>query len=236
MNANISEENIITDKTVTIQENLQEKIKEKHIIYRFVKRLIDILGGLVGIVLLIPVTLCVYLARKILKEDDGPLFYEQLRIGKNGKVFRMYKYRSMVVGADEKLFEYLKENEEARKEYKEYKKLKNDPRITKVGKFIRKTSLDEFPQFINVLKGDMSLVGPRPYLPREKEDMGEYYTYIIQTRPGITGYWQITGRSGVTFEDRLKMDYDYNQNKNLKTDFKLLVKTVLNVVKKEGAM
>lgn len=236
MNANISEENIIADKTVTIQENLQEKIKGKHIIYRFVKRLIDIFGGLVGIVLLIPITLCVYLARKILKEDDGPLFYEQLRIGKNGKVFRMYKYRSMVVGADEKLFKYLEENEEARKEYKEYKKLKNDPRITKVGKFLRKTSLDEFPQFINVLKGDMSLVGPRPYLPREKEDMGEYYTYIIQSRPGITGYWQITGRSDVTFKDRLKMDYDYNQNKNLKTDLKLLVKTVFNVVKKEGAM
>lgn len=236
MNANISEENIIADKTVTIQENLKEKIKGKHIAYRFVKRLIDILGGVVGTVLLVPITLCVYLARKILKEDDGPLFYEQLRIGKNGKVFRMYKYRSMVVGADEKLFEYLEENEEARKEYKEYKKLKNDPRITKVGKFIRKTSLDEFPQFINVLKGDMSLVGPRPYLPREKEDMGEYYTYIIKSRPGITGYWQITGRSDVTFEDRLKMDYNYNQNKNLKTDFKLLVKTVLNVVKKEGAI
>ena len=236
MNANISEENIIADKTVIIEENIKEKIKGKNIIYRFVKRLIDIIGGLVGIVLLIPVTVCVYLARKILKEDDGPLFYEQLRIGKNGKVFRMYKYRSMVVGADEKLFKYLQENEEARKEYKEYKKLKNDPRITRVGNFIRRTSIDEFPQFINVLKGDMSLVGPRPYLPREKEDMGEYYTYIIQSRPGITGYWQITGRSGVTFKDRLKMDYDYNQNKNLKTDFKLLVKTVLNVVKKEGAM
>lgn len=236
MNANISEENIITDKTVTIQEDLKEKIKGKHIIYIFVKRLIDILGGLVGTVLLVPITLCVYVARKILKENDGPLFYEQLRIGKNGKVFRMYKYRSMVVGADEKLFEYLEENEEARKEYKEYKKLKNDPRITKVGNFIRKTSIDEFPQFINVLKGDMSLVGPRPYLPREKEDMGEYYTYIIQSRPGITGYWQIAGRSDVTFDDRLKMDYDYNQNKNLKIDLKLLVKTVLNVVKKEGAI
>lgn len=235
MNANISEENIIANKTVTIQEDLKEKIKGKHITYRFVKRLIDILGGLVGTLLLIPITLCVYFARKILKEDDGPLFYEQLRIGKNGKVFRMYKYRSMVIGADEKLEEYLKQNEEARKEYKEYKKLKNDPRITKIGKFIRKTSLDEFPQFINVLKGDMSLVGPRPYLPREKEDMGEYYTYIVKSRPGITGYWQIAGRSDVTFEDRLKMDYNYIQNKSLKTDFKILVKTILNVIKKEGA-
>lgn len=236
MNANISEENIIADKTVTIQENIQNKIEVKNIAYRIIKRIIDIFGGLVGTVLLIPVTLCVYLARKILKEDDGPVFYEQLRIGKNGKQFRMYKYRSMVVGADEKLFQYLEENEEARKEYKEYKKLKNDPRITKVGNFIRKTSIDEFPQFINVLRGEMSLVGPRPYLPREKEEMGKYYSYIIQSKPGLTGYWQITGRSDVTFEDRLKMDYDYNQNKNLIIDFKLLVKTILNVVKKEGAI
>lgn len=236
MNANISEENIIADKTVRIQENIKEKIDVKKVVYKFVKRLIDILGGLVGTVLLVPITLCVFIARIILKENDGPLFYEQLRIGKNGKVFKMYKYRSMVIGADEKLFEYLEENEEARKEYKEYKKLKNDPRITKVGHFIRKTSLDEFPQFINVLKGDMSLVGPRPYLPREKDDMGEYYTYIIQSRPGITGYWQIAGRSDVPFDDRLKMDYDYSQNKSLKIDFKLLFKTILNVVKKEGAV
>lgn len=236
MNANISEENIIADKTVRIQENIKEKIDVKKVVYKFIKRLIDILGGLVGTVLLVPITLCVFIARIILKENDGPLFYEQLRIGKNGKVFKMYKYRSMVIGADEKLFKYLEENEEARKEYKEYKKLKDDPRITKVGHFIRKTSLDEFPQFINVLKGDMSLVGPRPYLPREKDDMGEYYTYIIQSRPGITGYWQIAGRSDVTFDDRLKMDYDYNQNKSLKVDFKLLFKTILNVVKKEGAM
>ena len=169
-------------------------------------------------------------------ENDGPIFYDQLRIGKNGKVFKMYKYRSMVIGADEKLHKYLEENEEARKEYKKYKKLKNDQRITKVGNFIRRTSLDEFPQFINVLKGDMSLVGPRPYLPREKEDMGEYYDCIIQSRPGVTGYWQIAGRNDVTFEDRLKMDCEYNKKKSLKTDLKLLAKTFLKVVKKEGAI
>ena len=213
-----------------------DKKKLNVIIYKVIKRIIDIIGGLVGTIVLIPLTIIIYIARKILHEDDGPMFYEQLRIGKNGKIFKMYKYRSMVVGADEILKEYLAENEEARKEYKEYKKLKNDPRVTKVGDFIRKTSIDEFPQFINVLKGEMSLVGPRPYLPREKEDMGEFYTYIIQSKPGITGYWQIAGRSDVTFEDRLKMDYDYNQNKNLKIDLKLLIKTVLNVVKKEGAI
>ena len=210
--------------------------KVKLYIEKAVKRVIDIIAGLVGTILLIPITIGVYIARKILKEDDGPIFYDQLRIGKNGKIFKMYKYRSMVIGADDKLKEYLAENEEAREEYSKYKKLKKDPRITKLGNFLRKTSLDEFPQFINVLKGDMSLVGPRPYLQREKDDMGEYYKYIIQCKPGITGYWQTTGRSGVTFQDRLKMDYDYYQNRNLKTDLKLLGKTILNVVKKEGAI
>ena len=208
----------------------------KLVIYKVIKRIIDIIGGLIGIITLIPLTIIIYISRKILHEDDGPIFYDQMRMGKDGKVFKMYKYRSMVVDADKKLDKYLEENEEARKEYKKYKKLKNDPRVTKVGNFIRRTSLDEFPQFINVLKGEMSLVGPRPYLPREKEDMKEYYTYIIQSKPGITGYWQIAGRSDVTFENRLKMDYDYNQNKNLKTDLKLLAKTILNVVKKEGAI
>ncbi len=210
--------------------------KVKLYIEKAVKRVIDIIAGLVGTILLIPITIGVYIARKILKEDDGPIFYDQLRIGKNGKIFKMYKYRSMVIGADDKLKEYLAENEEAREEYSKYKKLKKDPRITKLGNFLRKTSLDEFPQFINVLKGDMSLVGPRPYLQREKDDMGEYYKYIIQCKPGITGYWQTTGRSGVTFQDRLKMDYDYYQNRNLKIDLKLLGKTILNVVKKEGAI
>lgn len=223
------------EKITPVSTNVDSK-KFKLIIEKGIKRLVDIVGGLIGVITLIPLTIIIYIARKVLHEDDGPIFYEQLRIGKNGKTFRMYKYRSMVVGADELLKEYLEENEEARKEYKEYKKLKDDPRVTKVGNFIRKTSLDEFPQFINVLKGDMSLVGPRPYLPREKEDMGEYYTYIIKSRPGITGYWQIAGRSDVTFDDRLKMDYDYNKNRSLKTDLKILVKTVLNVMKKEGAI
>lgn len=222
--------NEVTPINTTVDKN-----RLKAIIEKITKRIIDIIGGLVGIIALIPLTIIIYIAN-LLSKDKGPLFYCQERIGKDGKIFKMYKYRSMVVGADEKLFKYLQENEKARKEYKEYKKLKNDPRVTKVGNFIRKTSLDEFPQFINVLKGDMSLVGPRPYLPREKEDMGECYTYIIKSRPGITGYWQIAGRSDVTFEERLKMDYEYNQNKSLKTDLKLLLKTVLNVVKKEGAI
>ena len=136
-------------------------------IEKILKRSLDILGGFCGLLILIPLTIGVWIANKLSK-DNGPIFYAHDRIGKDGKIFKMYKYRSMVIGADEKLKEYLENNEEAREEYKKYKKLKNDPRITKIGKILRKTSLDEFPQFINVLKGDMSLVGPRPYLPREK--------------------------------------------------------------------
>lgn len=234
-NYGFSNEQVINEVIVENNATIDNK-KVRVNIEKGIKRIVDIIAGLVGTILLIPITICIYIARKILKEDDGPIFYDQLRIGKNGKIFKMYKYRSMVIGADEILKEYLEKNEEARREYKEYKKLKNDPRITRVGKFLRKTSLDEFPQFINVLKGDMSLVGPRPYLPREKEDMGEYYTYIIKTKPGITGFWQISGRSDVTFDDRLKMDYDYNKNTSLKNDLKILVKTVLNVMKKEGAI
>lgn len=236
----INNYNIVLENDVVNDERpINTTIKKNNIkvkIENIVKRVIDICGGLIGIIALIPLTILIYIARIVLHENDGPIFYDQLRIGKNGKVFKMYKYRSMVIGADEKLFKYLEKNEEARLEYKKYKKLKNDPRITKVGKFIRKTSLDEFPQFINVLIGDMSLVGPRPYLLREKEDMGKYYDSIIKTRPGITGYWQITGRSDVTFEDRLKMDHDYIENKSLKTDSKIFIKTVLNVIKKEGAI
>ena len=180
----------------------KSKIKRKF--ERIVKRFIDILGGIFGSLALIPLTLIIFLANFV-SGDRGPIFYSQERIGKNGKKFKMYKYRSMVIGADEKLKRYLEENEEARKEYTKYKKMKDDPRVTKIGKFIRKTSLDEFPQFINVLKGEMSLVGPRPYLEREKEDMTYFYKYIVSCKPGVTGLWQVSGRSDVSFDDRVRM-------------------------------
>ena len=223
------------------QENEEIKpllgdIKKQNIAYRFVKRIVDVLAGIVGVVLLIPIMIVVEALRIIKKENDGPLFYTQLRIGKNGREFKMYKFRSMCMNADERLKEYLQENEEARKEYKKYKKLKCDPRITKVGKVLRATSLDEFPQFINVLKGDMSLVGPRPYLPREQKEMREYYIGIIKVKPGITGPWQIKGRSKITFEDRLKMDFEYANKSSLLRDAKILVKTFTKVIDKDGAI
>ena len=211
----------------------KSKIKRKF--ERIVKRFIDILGGIFGSLALIPLTLIIFLANFV-SGDRGPIFYSQERIGKNGKKFKMYKYRSMVIGADEKLKRYLEENEEARKEYIKYKKMKDDPRVTKIGKFIRKTSLDEFPQFINVLKGEMSLVGPRPYLEREKEDMTYFYKYIVSCKPGVTGLWQVSGRSDVSFDDRVRMDMEYFRRNCLRTDAKILGKTVENIVKREGAV
>ena len=227
----VNNESVVTTETI-VEPKKEETIemKNKKIVYRFIKRIIDIIGGLVGIVLLIPITIVLYLISIFSKENKGPIFYEQLRVGKNGKEFRIYKFRSMVMHADEKLWEYLNSNPEAKEEYKKYKKLREDPRITKTGKFLRKTSLDEFPQFINVIKGDMSLVGPRPYLYREKEDMGERYNEIIKVKPGVTGYWQVNGRSDVDFEERTRMDIEYIKNRNLWLDFKILVKTFLAVL------
>ena len=224
-----------TTALVPYQDVSLYKSKIKRKVERITKRGIDIVGGIAGTLLLIPLTAILFVAN-LVSNDNGPLFYTQKRIGKNGKVFKMYKFRSMCVGADEKLKKYLEENEEARKEYKKYKKLKYDPRVTKIGEFIRKTSIDEVPQFINVLKGDMSLVGPRPYLEREKEEMTYYYKYIVSCRPGLTGYWQIKGRNDVTFEDRLHMDMDYYRKHTLKTDMKILKKTVEKCLKKEGAI
>lgn len=178
------------------RNNAKQSFTKRHkgclYIYLVVKRILDIVISLVGMVFVLIFTIAFDIIRKVRHEDDGSLFYNQLRIGKNGKQFLLHKYRSMCMNADEALEKYLSENEEARKEYKKYKKLKNDPRITKFGKFIRGTSLDEFPQFINVLFGSMSIVGPRPYLHREIPDMGDNYEKIISVKPGLTGLCETT--------------------------------------------
>ena len=142
----------------------------------------------------------------------------------------------MVIGADEKLKKYLEENEEEAEYYKKYKKLKKDPRVTKVGNILRMTSLDEWPQFFNILIGQMSLVGPRPYLPREKEDIGEIaYKEIIKVKPGLTGPWQIAGRSNLEFKDRVMLDLEYIPKASVLTDIKIALKTIKKVIKREGA-
>lgn len=223
------------EKITPVSTNVDSK-KFKLIIEKGIKRLVDIIAGLAGTILLIPITICIYIAKKILKENDGPIFYDQLRIGKGGKHFKLYKYRSMVVGADKILEEYLAENEEARIEFEQNQKLKNDPRITKLGSFIRKTSLDEFPQFINILKGDMSLVGPRPIVDREVELFGDKMKTVHSVRPGLTGYWAANGRSDTTYEQRVEMEAYYAENFSLLLDIKIILKTIKSVIKKEGAI
>lgn len=199
------------------------------------KRIIDIIGSLVGIILLVPITLMVAILN-LKNKDDGPLFYSHTRIGKNGKLFKMYKFRTMVVDADKKLAEMLEKDEELRKEWEENRKLKKDPRITKIGGFLRKTSLDEFPQFLNVLKGEMSLVGPRAVVRDEIEKFGIYKDDVLSVKPGITGYWTANGRSNTTYEERVQMEYKYVDNFSIFMDIKILLKTVISVVKKEGAI
>ena len=226
--------NIQNTKALAKIEINDMEIKKK--IYKIFKRIVDILGALFGCIILIPLTIGIFIAN-VISKDNGPIFYVQKRIGKNGKKFKMIKYRSMVVNADQKLRRYLLDNPEANEEFVKYRKLKEDPRITPIGDFIRKTSLDEFPQFINVLKGDMSLVGPRPYLPREKRAMGKAYKEIIKVKPGLTGPWQVAGRSEISLSERLKMDIEYVENENLKNDTKYLFKTMFKLLKKdEGAV
>ena len=220
------------DKNNKVLEKPQRKTFNE-ITYSFLKRTVDITASATALLLLSPVFLVTSLAIK--NDSKGPAMFTQKRIGKDGKLFEIYKFRTMVPDADKKLFELLEKDEEAAKEYKLNKKLKNDPRITKLGAFLRKTSIDELPQLINVLKGDMSLVGPRPYLPREMEDMGQYYDTIVECKPGITGLWQVSGISNTTFEQRLEFDMEYNENKGFLYDMELLTKTVGVVINKDGA-
>lgn len=201
--------------------------------YLIIKRLFDIICALIGILFLIPITIGVKIAY-ILTGDFKPIFYSHNRIGKNGKEFKLYKFRSMVWNAD-KIFDEMMKDKEFSQKYKKNMKIENDPRITKIGKLIRKTSIDEMPQFINVLLGDMHMIGNRPYLPREREDMGKYYDEIILTKPGITGYWQTSGRNNIDFESRLKLESYYSKNMSLSMDVKIFFKTFGVVIFGKGA-
>lgn len=206
-----------------------------NILDKFFKRFIDILAGLAGVVTLLP--LFIYVKYKYVKSGDhNSIIFSQYRIGKNGKLIKIYKFRSMVPNAEAVLEKLMAEDPKIKEEYLTNKKLKDDPRITPVGHFLRKTSLDEWPQFINVLKGEMSFIGPRPYLPREKEDMGQYYDSIIKLKPGVTGMWQANGRSDVEFSYRCKLDDYYYHNWSIWLDFTIMYKTVKSVVYGKGSL
>ena len=209
-------------------------LKFKSVMYHSSKRLFDIVCAIIGCIALLPLALVVKISY-VLSGDFNSIFFTQKRIGQYGKEFNFYKFRSMVPNAEDMLIKILMENKDLAREYKINKKLKDDPRITKMGKILRKTSLDELPQMINVLKGDMSIIGNRPYLPREKEDMGEHFGNIVKTKPGITGYWQVSGRSDTTFEKRLELEETYSQYASFKMDAKIFFKTFQVVLGTKGA-
>jgi undecaprenyl-phosphate galactose phosphotransferase len=205
------------------------------LLYIVAKRAFDILGSIIGILILIPLTVIIAILNFVCG-DKGPVFYSHERIGKYGKKFKMYKFRTMCIDSDKKLEELLKKDEETRKEWEAHRKLSNDPRITKIGKILRKTSIDEFPQFINVLKGEMSLVGPRAVVDDEIELFGESKKLVLSVKPGVTGYWAANGRSSTSYEERVEMESYYAQNCSMILDINILFKTVVSVIKKEGAM
>ncbi|MBM6820680.1 sugar transferase [Clostridium saudiense] len=188
--------------------------------YEVIKRVIDVVCSFVGVLVLSP--LFVVIAIIIKFTSKGPVFFSQKRVGRDGKEFKMYKFRSMVVNAEELKEKLASQNEMSGPMFK----MKDDPRVTKVGKFIRKTSIDELPQLWNVLKGDMSLVGPRPSLPKEVAQFEEWMYRRLEVKPGLTCYWQVSGRNNIDFEDWMKLDIKYVDERNLWIDIKLIFKTV----------
>ena len=201
-------------------------------IERSLKEIMDRAGALVALILFSPLFLI--LAWKI-KKDGGPAFYGHTRIGKDGKPFKCWKFRSMVMNSQEILKDLLEKDPEARKEFAETFKLKNDPRITKVGNFLRKSSLDEIPQLFNVLCGEMSLVGPRPVVEAERSYYADQFGYYTSVKPGITGLWQISGRSDTSYPTRVKLDTTYVKEWSLLTDIVIIFKTIHVVLTRKGA-
>ena len=194
--------------------------ERSNVLYEVIKRIIDIVASFTGLIVLSPLMLVVSILIKL--ESKGEVIFKQKRVGLNGKEFYMYKFRSMVINAEELKAELESQNEMSGPMFK----MKDDPRITKIGKFIRKTSIDELPQLINVIKGDMSLVGPRPSLPKEVEEFETWMRERLEVKPGLTCIWQVSGRNNIDFEDWMKLDISYVEDRNLWIDIKLIFKTV----------
>lgn len=203
---------------------------EKTYSYLIFKRFIDIIGSLIGIIIFLPIMLVSSIAIKL--GSEGHIIFSQERVGFNGKIFKMYKFRSMVNNAEELKESLMEENEMSGPVFK----LKQDPRVTRVGRFIRRTSIDELPQFINVLKGDMSLVGPRPNLPGEVRRFSEYHKGKLLAKPGLTCYWQVMGRNSIGFEDWMQLDIKYICERNTWVDIKLIIKTFFVLFGDKNAM
>ena len=234
------------EKTQTIEykkiSNLEKEQKSIVKIQKLIKaiqigtkRIADICLSIIGIMLLIPMSTVIFVIN-LLTANKGSVFYKHKRVGKNGKMFTMYKFRTMYEGADKDLEQIFNKNKEYKEEWEKSFKLQKDPRVTKVGKFLRRTSIDEIPQFINVLKGDMSIVGPRPVTTKEIEKFGIAKEKVLSMKPGITGYWATHGRTNTTYDERIKMEEMYIDKFSLMLDFRILLKTVITVIRKDGAI
>ena len=223
------------NKEVSIEEvsNVISMSKIKKYLYLTIKRLLDIILSLFGILFLIPISIIIKISY-ILNKDFSSIFYSQIRIGKNGKEFKLYKFRSMIPNADEVLKKLIKK-EPYKTEWKNNQKLSNDPRITKIGNILRKTSLDELPQLFSIIKGDMSFIGPRPLVIGELDAHNGNHKIYESVKPGLSGWWACNGRSNLTYEERLNLEYYYCNNASLLLDIKCVFKTINIVFKKSGA-
>lgn len=202
------------------------------IIYRFIKRTFDFIISGLSLILLSPIFLLIAVLIKF--DSKGKVFYKHKRIGKNGEYIYLYKFRSMYSDSKERL-EKMLEDPKIRKEWEENYKLDNDPRITKIGSFLRKTSLDELPQLFNILVGDMSIVGPRPIIDDEIKKYGSKKDKLLSVTPGLTGWWACNGRSCTSYEDRMKLELYYVDHRSILLDIKVIIKTAISVIKKDGA-
>lgn len=210
-----------------------QSLEDTSKIYSVIKRIIDIVGASIGLILTSPFFVIIGIFY-LFGSSKGPILFKQIRVGKHGKRFYIYKFRSMVVNAEEK----LKADKELYKKYlrNNYKlEPHEDPRITNIGRFLRKTSLDEIPQLINVLKGEMSLVGPRPVVVEELREYGEKVDIFLSVKPGLTGYWAVSGRSSVNYPERVNLELFYVYNQSLLFDLQIIIKTVIIVLLRKGA-
>lgn len=227
------DEDFYIDGSLAIKNetDYSEQIKKVGIYSKYIKRVIDVFLSVIGLILLSPIFCFIAIAIKL--DSQGSVFLKHERIGKNGKKFKMYKFRTMVIDAHD-LEKYF--SQEQMKEFKENYKVKNDPRITKIGKFLRKTSLDELPQIYNILKGDLSIIGPRPIIDEELEKYGPNKAKFLSVTPGLTGYWACNGRSDTTYDERIAMELYYIDNISIKMDMKIFLKTIMSVLDRKGAV
>lgn len=225
----------IVDKTIDNQQIVVSKIdecveKSKIKVYDIVKRIIDIILGIVGLIICLPIFIIIAILIKI--DSKGPVFFKHTRVGKKGKELKIYKFRTMVENAEDLIKNFTPEQ---KVEFEKNFKLENDPRVTRVGKILRKTSLDELPQIINILKGEMCIIGPRPIVESELEKYGKNRNKFLSVAPGLTGYWAANGRSNVTYEERMAMELYYVDHRSLWLDLKIFVKTIGSVLTGRGA-